>query len=150
MEYSQLESEYTRNKSDWTVVGFFFVCFSIDFCLSIILFFVFVFVIVPPPLRLLMLFLLLLLLLLTMSSDYFGMLSKGRFNCRNISSSHIFFIFIFIFLFLFLFIFVIIFWSINRHGNQGDLRNAQGHKDHLVDLFIVSTSLLCYKLSNCA
>lgn len=112
-------------------------------------FFVFVFVIVPPPLRLLMLFLLL-LLLLTMSSDYFGVLSKGRFNCRNISSSHIFFIFIFIFLFLFPFIFVIIFWSINRHGNQGDLRNAQGHKDHLVDLFIVSTSLLCYKLSNCA
>lgn len=124
------------------------MCFSIDFCLSIILFFVFVFVIVPPPLRLLMLFLLL-LLLLTMSSDYFGVLSKGRFNCRNISSSHIFFIFIF--LFLFPFIFVIIFWSINRHGNQGDLRNAQGHKDHLVvDLFIVSTSLLCYKLSNCA
>lgn len=58
--------------------SFFFVWFSIDFCLSVcrLFFFVFVFVIVPPALRLLVLLLLLHLLLLTMSSDYFGMLSK--------------------------------------------------------------------------
>lgn len=104
--------------------SFFFVCFSIDFCLSIILFS--------------SLFLLLFRLLFDCWCFFFcffffysqcqviilGCSRKGRFNCRNISSSNCFFIFIF--LFLFLFIFVIIFCAINRHGNQGDLRNVQG------------------------
>lgn len=127
VEYSHLESEYTRHKSDWAEVQLLFrVVFYwfLSVCLSIILFS--------------SLFLLLFRLLFDCWCFFFcffffysqcqviilGCSRKGRFNCRNISSSNCFFIFIF--LFLFLFIFVIIFCAINRHGNQGDLRNMQG------------------------
>lgn len=119
--------------------GFFFVCvFLLISVCRLFFFLVFVFVIVPPALRLLLLLLLflllLLLLLLTMSSDYFGMLSKRALQLPKHLKFKLFHHLHLSFSFsIFLFIFVIIFCAINRHGNQGDL------KDHLLDLFIVST-----------
>lgn len=136
VEYSHLESEYTRHKSNSAEVRLLFrVCFSIDFCLSIILFFGLCFCYCSACSS------------TAAASSAFSSsassssthnvkwlfwyaLKKGASiaETSQVQILHLSFSFS-----IFLFIFVIIFCAINRHGNQGDL------KDHLLDLFIVST-----------